>query len=624
MSTLTDMLPASLDTLLLSRNRKRWAQRLFWASGACLAILLTYAFAHISGAQPTELDPRYVLLMMLGTLCLLVMLGTIVFRDAYALFKSAKQGVVGTRLQRRILTMFCAVSIVPTLIVALFSILFFNIGVKNWFDEQVSHSLQASHSVAKAYLEEHKNAIRTDANVIADEIRTKLPMLGVNPPLFEQILSTQASLRNISEAIIFERNNVIARTALSFSLIFERLPEEVLSRADEQHIVILSQDDDKIQGVIRLTQTPPLYLLVTRQVDPAVISHMKTARDSMKRYRMLQNDMAAMQVQFLITFCMLALLMLLASTWAGMRLAVRIIGPIAQLNAATVRVSSGDYSIKVPEGPSHDEIANLGRTFNRMTEQLQTQRDELMEATKQMMQAQRTAAWGDVARRIAHEIKNPLTPITLSTERLRKKFGAQISEDKEGYLRYLDTISRHVRDIGKMVEEFVNFARMPTAILKPESLNLLLKKVVFSEQTAHPEIRYQLELPENSPTLECDERLLSQALLNLLKNAAEAFEALPENHPRRITLRVETSPETITLTIHDNGNGFPADKLDSLTEPYVTTRAKGTGLGLAIVKKTMEDHRAELTLRNHPDGGAEVVMVFQVSGSKFQNLSAEI
>ena len=598
-----------LERLLLPPNRKRWAQRLFWASIVCLAVLLVIVFTHIGGSQQ-HVSPRLFVLLMLTTMALLLVLAIIVLRDAYRLWNSTKEGVMGTRLQRRILTMFCAVSVFPTVIVALFSILFFNIGVKNWFDEQVSQSLEASQTVAEAYLNDHKNAIRADANVIAEEIRKKLPVLGVNPALFEQILTMQAGLRNISEAIIFDHTRVIARTALSFSLIFERMPEVVLDRADEEHIVILSQDDDKIQGVVRLMQSPDLYLLVTRQVDPTVIGHMQTARDSIVRYRSLERDMSAMQLQFSLTFGMMALLLLLTSIWAGMRLSVRIIAPIAQLSRAAERVRAGDYSTKVPEGPAHDEIANLGRTFNRMTEQLETQRTEIIESANKLVQAQRSAAWADVARRIAHEIKNPLTPITLSTERLRKKYIEQITDDKEGYLRYLDTISRHVRDIGKMVEEFVNFARLPTAVLKPENLNMLVRKAVFSEQTTNSNITYEMQLPEPPITLECDERLLSQALLNLLKNAAEAFESLPTDHPRTITLSCEDLPESVLLTIRDSGPGFPPDKLSQLTEPYVTTRAKGTGLGLAIVKKTIEDHRGELILRNPTDGGAEVLLRF--------------
>ena len=225
-----------------------------------------------------------------------------------------------------------------------------------------------------------------------------------------------------------------------------------------------------------------------------------------------------------------------------------------------------------------------------------------------LVAAQRSAAWADVARRIAHEIKNPLTPITLSAERLRKKFGPDAaSEERESYDRYLDTIARHTRDIGRMVEEFVTYARLPTSVYAVENLVSIIRKAVFSEQTAHPDITYVQRLPGTPVPLLCDEAQLGQALLNLLKNAAEALEISAN---REITIALTEDSSSVTLTVSDNGPGFPADKIGNLTEPYVTTRPKGTGLGLAIVKRTVEEHKGTLTLSNREGGGACVTVVF--------------
>jgi len=545
----------------------------------------------------------------------------------------------------------------------------------------------------------------------------------VQPKEFEQKLTIQAALRSLSEAIVFERNRVLARTALSFSLVFERMPEEVFARADRGEVVILGEGNDRIQAVVKLSQYPDLYLLVSRVVDPKVIQHMQSAKGTVKQFKKLEHDIAALRLQFSVAFIMLALLLLLSSIWAGMQLAMRLINPISQLISATDRVRAGDYSIKVPEGPMGDEIANLARTFNKMTGQLEKQRRDLMEANRLMderrrfteavlsgvsagvvaldahglvtlhnrtaltllglaedavivnraleeilpamrvllaqaekkpekgaaqdividrgetratlhvqitverfmdvvegfivtfdditdlMSAQRSAAWADVARRIAHEIKNPLTPITLSTERLKKKFAPEITSDKEGYLRYIDTISRHVKDIGRMVEEFVAFARMPTPTFKQENLSSLIKKTIFSEQTVHPEIVYEADIPEDVK-LVCDERQVGQVLLNVIKNAAEAFEQVVDQVNRRITVTMNVTDEFVNVCITDNGPGFPADKIDRLTEPYVTTRQKGTGLGLAIVKRSMEEHRGSITLSNVEGGGAQVNLAF--------------
>ena len=226
----------------------------------------------------------------------------------------------------------------------------------------------------------------------------------------------------------------------------------------------------------------------------------------------------------------------------------------------------------------------------------------------ELVSAQRSAAWADVARRIAHEIKNPLTPITLSTERLRKKFGpAEGSEERESFDRYIDTISRHVRDIGRMVEEFVAYARLPASVFRNDNLVSIIKKSAFSAQTATPDVTYIKHLPEKEVILSCDEAQLGQALLNLFKNAAEALEGR-EN--KAITITLTTAADQATLLVEDNGPGFPVDKMDQLTQPYVTTRVKGTGLGLAIVKRSIEEHKGTLTLSNREGGGARVTMTF--------------
>jgi len=267
------------------------------------------------------------------------------------------------------------------------------------------------------------------------------------------------------------------------------------------------------------------------------------------------------------------------------------------------RIASRDMPITRGEARATLHVRITLERYNEQIEGYIVTFDDITD----LVVAQRSAAWADVARRIAHEIKNPLTPITLSTERLRKKFADEITSDKESYLKYLDTIGRHVRDIGKMVEEFVSFARMPTAQFREEALAPLIRKSVFSEKTAHPEISYQTVFEDEDILLLCDERQLGQMLLNLMKNAAEAMEGQKD---AAITLGLRRAKDAVVIELSDNGPGFPPDKIATLTEPYVTTRAKGTGLGLAIVKKTMEEHKGTLTLANKPEGGALVTLVF--------------
>ena len=245
-----------------------------------------------------------------------------------------------------------------------------------------------------------------------------------------------------------------------------------------------------------------------------------------------------------------------------------------------------------------------------------------------LVSAQRKAAWADVARRIAHEIKNPLTPIQLSAERLRRKYSKEILTDPEVFQTCTDTIIRHVDDIGRMVDEFSAFARMPAPVIKEQDIKELCRQTAFLQSTGRGDIRYTQELPVEQPCLvDCDGRQMAQALTNLLKNAAEAIDARPlplhgmlPKGEIKLTLNIKNG--FVTLAVEDNGKGLPVEERNSLTEPYVTTRAKGTGLGLAIVKKIMEDHGGELTLADRPGGGAVVSLIWPTRQSK-QNPLAE-
>ena len=236
--------------------------------------------------------------------------------------------------------------------------------------------------------------------------------------------------------------------------------------------------------------------------------------------------------------------------------------------------------------------------------------------------AQRTAAWADVARRIAHEIKNPLTPIQLSAERLKRKYMAEISTDPDIFRQCIDTIVRQVGDIGRMVDEFSSFARMPVPVMRRENAQEILQQAVFLQRVGHPDIVFEVEAPREPLHFEGDGRLIAQALTNVLKNAGEGIAARVakgDDLPGHIHIALQAAPNAEGVTklvfrITDNGVGLPPEHRHRLTEPYVTTRAKGTGLGLAIVRKIMEDHGGDITLGDAKSGeGAEVTLTFPFS-----------
>ncbi len=223
----------------------------------------------------------------------------------------------------------------------------------------------------------------------------------------------------------------------------------------------------------------------------------------------------------------------------------------------------------------------------------------------ELQSAQRKAAWADVARRIAHEIKNPLTPIQLSAERLKRRFAREITSDPDTFIQCADTIVRHVGDIGRMVDEFSAFARMPVPVIKPADIGRVAREALVLQRSAHPEIAWATDIPDRGPTAPCDRRLLGQALTNLLVNAADAVRMRPDpGEPGRIEVSVSQADGMVRIAVSDNGTGLPPGDRARLTEPYVTHKPKGTGLGLAIVKKIMEDHCGSVTLDDRSGTGA--------------------
>jgi len=239
------------------------------------------------------------------------------------------------------------------------------------------------------------------------------------------------------------------------------------------------------------------------------------------------------------------------------------------------------------------------------------------------LSAQRKAAWSDVARRIAHEIKNPLTPIQLAAERLRRKYLHEVESDPDTFVACTDTIIRQVSDIGQLVDEFSAFARMPSPVMRNENLGQICRQAIFLHSNARRDVEFITEIPEGKVELRCDGRQVGQALTNLLQNAVESIEARhadeTDSSAGRIRVAVSAGDRSVSVVVEDNGIGLPRDEMHRLTEPYVTSREKGTGLGLAIVKKIMEDHDGDLILENRAEGGARITLRFPVPGSAADN-----
>jgi two-component system nitrogen regulation sensor histidine kinase NtrY len=691
-------------------------------------------YAAMTGAPPFGPNGGNVLLLLNIDLVLLLLLAAIVAKRLVEVWVQRRRGLAGSRLHVRLVVLFSLVAVTPTIIVAVFSYLFFSFGIEAWFSERVRTALSESQAVAEAYLHEHQQVIRADVLAMASDLNREAYTLNFNPQRLAQVVRTQAALRSLNEAEIFDTSGrILARSGFSLSLEFGLIPPWAMQVARSGDVAIVTGDnDDRVRALVRLDQFPGAYLYIGRFVEAQVLNHMEQTQRAVAQYEQLEGQRSGFQVTFALVFLIIALLFLLAAVWFGINFATQMVEPIGMLIAAAERVRGGDLAARVLEGRGDEEFASLSRAFNRMTTQLQNQQSELIEANHQLGQrsrftetvlagvsagvigldqvgrlnltnrsaslllateldhfigqelsdvvpemaelydtasrrpdrlaqsqieiirrgrshvllariaaeqeegevkgyvvtfdevtellsAQRKAAWADVARRIAHEIKNPLTPIQLSAERLKRKYLREIQSDPETFSICTDTIIRHVEDIGRMVDEFSSFARMPAPTIKRENLLEICRQPVFLQRNAQTDIDFEIVASDPALAVACDARLVGQALTNLLKNAVESIQGrsgaegeLPRGH---IVVRIQVDDGHAVVAIEDNGKGLPQHERERLTEPYVTTRAKGTGLGLAIVKKIMEEHGGELVLEDRP-GGAIVKLLFPLIESR--------
>lgn len=703
---------------------------------AALALVSGIAtFVMLSGDSPLgPTGPGAAVGLILANAAILLLLGGVVAGRMARMLAERRRGSAGARLQVRLVVLFGGVAAVPALLVAVFAALFFNLGIQAWFSDKVRNALERAVIASRAYLNDNRNAIRSDALAMAADLDRLGPVLLPHNQIgFARLLATQADVRGLSEALVFEAGSgrVLAQAGLWTGTVVEAPPAWAAEILRSGEVAVLpGEDEGRVVGIVMLNLPPvllggqgdsPLLLRIMRPVDPGIIEHQRRTELAFQEYDALDRNRGSLQITFALVFAIATLLVLLGAALIGLMLATQIAGAIGRLISAADRVRSGDLSVRVEEGREDDELGQLARAFNRMTSQLAAQRAELMEAYRQiderrrfiesvlagvsagvigldpqgridlpnrsastllerdleaaigrplvdvvpefgpllaaaaaqperprtaeiplprpsgtrtliarigsemrrgrvagfvltfdditeLQAAQRKAAWADVARRIAHEIKNPLTPIQLSAERLRRRYLKQIQEDPDTFLQLTDTIIRQVADIGRMVDEFSAFARMPQPVIKPEDPARLVREAL-ALQSARPGIRLESAIASDLPAVAADRRLIGQALTNLLQNAIDAVAMRPG--AGRILLRAEREGEGVAISVIDDGIGLPAgEERERLTEPYVTHKPKGTGLGLAIVKKVMEDHGGRLTLTDRADGPGTVATLW--------------
>ncbi len=698
-------------------------------------------YAALTKTPPFGDDPDFVIWLLNIDLIILLLLVSLIARRIISVWASKKKGVAGSGLHVRLVYIFSILVAVPTILMTVFSAFFFHYGVQSWFSERVQTAVNASQAVAQAYLEEHKQVIKSDIMAMANDLDRQANRFLLDDKDFSKALDNQSFFRNLSEAIVInKKGRVLARSALTFSLEYETPDSYFIKQADFGDVVLMmTENQDRVRALVKLKNINGAYLFVGRMIDPQVISHLNNTKLATQDYNNLQSQHYGMQITVTLIFVVVGFLLLLAAIWSGLLLARQLVNPIGDLVDAADKVRSGDLSVRIKDTKRLDEFDYLAHSFNRMTEQIQTQRNDLIDASNQidrrrqltenvlsgvssgvigvdsmglvnlanssaadlllidvdnltgkyildilpelevllnkiadkkeqhlkeeisvtsdsngkrtylfnivveivegdksgliitfdditeLQAAQRNAAWSDVAQRIAHEIKNPLTPIQLSAERLKRKYLKDITKDKNDFEQCTDTIIKHVADIGRMVDEFSSFARMPNPVFREENLVKHIEGALLLSKQAHELIKFNIIKDSADIKVSIDSRQLRQVMTNLLQNAIDSinmkYDGSQEDGEIDIIISTNNKGDAF-VAITDNGLGFPDGDTVSLTEPYITHKPKGTGLGLAIVKKIIEDHDGKLIL-GAPDwllnqanwrdkGGAAVILTFPI------------
>jgi two-component system nitrogen regulation sensor histidine kinase NtrY len=695
------------------------ASRLIGAVAVGIALLsATATFLVLAGLTPIEPVHQVVVRLLLGNAVTGLLLLTVIGREVWVVIQARRRGRAGSRLHIQIVGLFAVMAAVPTVLVSVVASTTLDRGLDRFFSTRTRAMIQQSLIVANAYVTEHAASVRSEDMAMAYDIGRAKPLFDSDRDQFRKLLAAQTNGRNLSVALLLKPDGSIEEpVAATMDKRFVLPSPQLLAETSESEPqVAFIPEGDNVASVVKLNGYDDTYLYVARLLDPRVVQQLRNTQQSVGEYANLEERRLGIQIAFALMFAVIALIVLLSSAWIGLDFANRLVAPIRRLIGAANSVSTGNLNVQVPVLRSEGDLAHLGETFNKMTQELRTQHEDIVRARDvidsrrrfteavlagasagvigvnadgrisilnrsaerligrvendvlgqpmadivpeladvfatarggnqrltqrqitltrdgqernysvrvtseqssesehgyvitvdditELVQAQRSSAWADIARRIAHEIKNPLTPIQLSAERLRRKYGKSITEDPAVFEQCTETIVRQVDDIKRMVDEFSRFARMPKAVIGDEDVADTVRQVVFLLRVAHPDIDFEVRLPAENMPARFDRRLISQGLTNIIKNAIEAIGAVPAATlgRGRIIVSAQRDGKDIVIDVIDNGIGLPKENRARLLEPYVTTREKGTGLGLAIVGRILEEHGGKLELRDAAD-----------------------
>ena len=572
------------------------------ASLICILLGVLTFFTFINQSF-IELNDFNLQILLLVDSVLLILFLVFIIRETYRAIKERKKGKLGSETTLRYIVFFSSTTLLPSILIAIFSLFLFNVVIQKYFDKKIKSVVNNSAEVAKNYVNEIKNSIEADILLMVLDINSKSGLYYDNPQNFLKVLATQRLLRRLDEVHLLDSaGNIIMSNIIDVTLDFVPPPEEAFSISlNGKPVRITDPVTNRTSALVKLNNFIDTYLYIVKFMDPRVIEYLKQTGQAVSFYYSVQNRKTGIKITFAIIYVLIVSLLLFLSVIIAINFASRLTRPIVNLIGAAEKISTGDLNAKVPKIENDKEFEKLNENFNSMIDKLKKQQDKLLIT-------ERHSAWENVARKLAHEIKNPLTPIQLSIDRIKEKYLDKITNDQKNFLNYLNTITKQIKDIEYLVTEFSDFARMPKPVLKKINLNKVISRTLSLYELSETDIKFELSKINPSNYIKGDEEQFNRVFLNLIKNSIESIHnkrSKVVDFKGKINIDIRGDSDYIYVTIIDNGVGFEHVDKEKMLTPYFTTKKNGTGLGLAIVTKIINDHNS-LILFNSINNGAKV------------------
>ena len=544
------------------------------------------------------------ILLVVDLILLLLFFGLIIY-ETYKILSKKKRKKLGSKVNLKYILYFSSTTLLPSIIIAAFSLSLFNVGLQRYFDDKIKSVVNNSAELAKNYVEQTRNSIETDILLMTLDVNRQSALYYENPKRFLNLLTTQRLLRRLDEVHLLDSSaNIIMSNIVDPSINFVPPTEEAFSSSlNGKPVRIIDTNTNRTSALVKLDNFIDTYLYIVRFMDPNVINYLQQTGEAVSFYFSVQESKTGIKITFGIIYLLVVTLFLFLSIIISISFASRLTEPIINLIGASEKISSGDLNAKVPKIETDDEFKKLNENFNSMIDKLKKQQEKLLMSERHM-------AWESVARKLAHEIKNPLTPIQLSIDRIREKYLTKVNDNNIS--NYLNTITKQINDIELLVNEFSDFARMPKPIFKKINLNNLISRSINLHELSETDIKFKLSKRKSPLKISGDEEQLNRVFINLIKNSIESIyekKIKSADFKGKINVDIEDDSDYIYVTIIDNGVGFEQVDKTKMITPYFTTKKKGTGLGLAIVTKIISDHNSTILFDSIKDGAKVKIII---------------